>query len=99
MWEFRIIISLIVLGLFVHYILIKEWLPSLYERWTMMEDLRIKTILKPFGFCPQCVVGQFVFWGLLIFCKYYIFLDHVGITALSILLIKLLSLWVARYQR
>ena len=93
MWEFRIIISLISIALFIHFVVIREWMPFLFEKWTMCGDFKIKTILRPFGFCPHCVVGQFVFWGLLIFSKDYVFIDHVGITALSILLIKLLVSW------
>lgn len=90
MWDFNIIISLIALAIFIHEVVLKDWFVKYYQTWKQLENYKFKMFLKPFGFCPQCITGQFVFWGLLLFGKTenYNALEHLGITALSILIIK-----------
>lgn len=83
------LVYLLAIGLFIHFIILKEW-TNLHARWCVMRNYRLKTILKPFGFCPHCLAGQIAFWCGVFQSPYDLF-QHLGLTALVIVTTKILT--------
>jgi low affinity Fe/Cu permease len=50
--------GIIGIALFMHFIIIKEWL-NVYHLYRVS---KYKEILKPLGFCPYCTAGQIALW-------------------------------------